>query len=84
MAGDVNNNQMESFNGNTIRHREKVTRSLKKEYSAILTGLQLYHNYVRLHLALNGKTPAEVAGIDIEGDNKILTMIRAAAKSNAY
>ena len=39
---------------------------------------------LRLHLALNGKTPAEVAGIDIEGDNKILTMIRAAAKSNAY
>ena len=80
MARDVNNNQMESFNGNTIRHREKVTRGLKKEDSAILTGLQLYHNYVRPHLALDGKTPAEAAGIDIEGNNKILTMIQAAAK----
>ena len=81
MAGDVNNNQMESFNGNTIRHREKVTRGLKKEDSAILAGLQLYHNYVRPHLALNGKTPAEMAGINIEGDNKIMTMIQAATKS---
>ena len=82
MTGDMNNNQMESFNGATIRHREKVTRGLKKEDSAILTGLQLYHNYIRPHLGLDGKTPAEVAGIDIEGDNKILTMIRAATKSN--
>ena len=31
MAGDINNNQMESFNGNTIRMREKVTRGLKRE-----------------------------------------------------
>ena len=83
LAGDMNNNQMESFNGNTIRHREKVTRGIKKEDSAILTGLQLYHNYIRPHLGLNGKTPAEVAGIDIEGDNKILTIIRAATKSKS-
>lgn len=82
MAGDMNNNQMESFNGNTIRHREKVTRGIKKEDSAILTGLQLYHNYVPPHLALNGKTPAEVAGIEVEGDNKIMTMIQAVAKTN--
>lgn len=79
----MNNNQMEPFNGNTICHREKVVRGLKKEDSATLTGLHLYHNYVRPHLGLNGKTPAEVAGIKVEGNNKILTMIQAAAKSNA-
>ena len=32
---DMNNNPMESFNGNAIRHREKVARGLNKEDSAI-------------------------------------------------
>ena len=79
--GIHHNNQMESFNGNTIRHREKVARGLKKEDSAILTGLQLYHNYVRKHQSLNGKTPGEIAGIHIEGNNKFQTLIQAAAKA---
>ena len=81
MAGDLNNNQMESFNGNTVRLREEVTRGLKTEDAAILTGLRLYYNCVRPHLGLNGKTPAEAAGIRIEGDNKWKTIIQAAAKS---
>ncbi|MXX20426.1 MAG: DDE-type integrase/transposase/recombinase [Cenarchaeum sp. SB0661_bin_35] len=80
--GIYHNNQMESFNGTTLRHREKVTRGLKREDSGIITGLRLYHNFVRPHLELpDGLTPAEAAGITIEGDNKILTIIRAAAKS---
>ena len=82
MAGDRNNNQMESFNGNTVRQREKVTRSLKREDSAIMTGLRLYYNNVRPHQGLPGKTtPGEAAGIKIEGANKWKTMIQAAAKS---
>ena len=81
MAGDTNNNQMESFNGNTVRHREKVVRGLKKENSAILTGLRLYHNHVRPHQGLPGNiTPGEAAGIRIEGDNKWKTIIQNAAK----
>ena len=81
-GGMHHNNQMESFNGATIRHREKVIRGLKREDSAILTGLQLYHNYVRGHLGLAGHTtPAEAAGIHIQGDNKFLTMIQAAVKA---
>ena len=83
MAGDMNNNQMESFNGNTVRLREGVARGLKTEDAAILTGLRLYHNFVRPHLGLGGKTPAEAAGIRIEGDNKWKTIIQAAAKSEA-
>lgn len=79
MAGDINNNQMESFNGNTIRMREKIIRGLKKEDSALLMGLQVYHNHVRTHLGLDNGTPGEAAGIHIQGDNKILTMVRAAA-----
>ena len=80
--GEHHNNQMEFFNGNTIRHREKVIRGLKKEDSAILTGLQLYHNFVRPHLGLpDCITPAEAAGIVIEGDDKWLTLIQAAVKA---
>ena len=50
MDGDLNNNLMESFNGNTIRMREKVVRGLKKEDSAMLAGLQTHHNHIRRHL----------------------------------
>lgn len=82
MDGDVNNNQMESFNGNTIRHREKVVRGLKREDSALLAGLQLYHNFVRPHLGLpDSMTPAEAAGIFIEGNDKWRTLIQAAARA---
>ena len=84
MAGDLNNNQMESFNGNTIRLREKVVRGFKKEDSAILAGLQTYHNHVRPHLGLPGNsTPGEAAGIYVRGDDKMLTLIRTAAKARA-
>ena len=34
MAGDTDNNPIESFNDNTVRHREKVVWGLKKEDSA--------------------------------------------------
>ena len=80
--GIHHNNQMESFNGATLRHREKVTRGLKREDSAIISGLRLYHNFVRPHQGLPDQiTPAEAAGITVEGANKWLTLIQAAAKS---
>ena len=81
LSGDMNNNQMESFNGATVRHREKVVRGLKKDDSTLLTGLRIYHNHVRPHRGLEGKTPGEVAGIHIEGDNKWKTIIQNAARS---
>lgn len=78
--GEHHNNQMESFNGATIRHREKVCRGLKREDSCIISGLQVYHNFVRPHLGLAdpSMTPAEAAGIRVEGADKILTLIQAA------
>ena len=39
MAGDTNNNRMESLSGNTVRYRERVIRGLKKDDSVILTCL---------------------------------------------
>ncbi len=34
-----------------------------------------FHNFIRPHIALEGKTPAEKAGIVVEGDDKWLTII---------
>jgi transposase-like protein len=79
LAGTHNNNKMERFNGE-IRDREKVTRNLKKDDTPILTGMQIFHNYVRPHMALKGRTPAEVAGIKVEGDNKWITLIQNASR----
>jgi hypothetical protein len=77
MSGNMNNNKMERFNGE-VRDREKVMRGLKRKDTSILTGYQIYHNYIREHQALENKTPAEVSGIKIEGENKWLTLIQNA------
>ena len=60
-----------------------MVRGLKKDDSAILTGLQLYHNFVRPHLGLADPTttPAEAAGILVEGNDKWRTLIQAAVKA---
>jgi transposase-like protein len=46
LQGDHNNNKMERLNGE-VRDREKVMRGLKKMNTPILTGYQLFHNYMR-------------------------------------
>jgi putative transposase len=76
-----NNNKMERLNGE-IRDREKTMRGLKKKRTTILRGYQIYHNYLRGHEALNGKTPAEACGITIEGNNKWKTLIQNASKNS--
>jgi hypothetical protein len=77
--GDLNNNKMERFNGE-LRDREKIVRGVKKPDSPLLTGLQIYHNYIRPHMALKGETPSEKAGIKVEGQDKWLTLIQNARK----
>jgi len=74
IKGDRNNNKMERFNGE-IRDREKTMRGLKTKDTPILTGYQIFHNYIRPHEGLDGKTPAEACGIQIEGKNKWLTYV---------
>ncbi len=38
-----------------LRQREKVMRTLEKPDTAILAGMQIFHNSVRTHMALDGK-----------------------------
>lgn len=59
-----------------IRDHEKVMR----KDSPIRAGYQLFHNYIRSHKALNYKTPAEVAGIKVEGEDKWKTLIENARR----
>jgi putative transposase len=56
-----------------LRDREKVMRGLKRRDTKILTGYQIFHNYIRQHQGLKGKTPAEASGIKVEGKNKWIT-----------
>jgi transposase-like protein len=78
LQGDRNNNKMERLNGE-IRDREKTMRGLKRRRTPILSGYQIFHNYIREHEGLNGKTPAEACGIKVEGNNKWITLIQNAS-----
>jgi predicted CXXCH cytochrome family protein len=80
--GTVHNNKMERMNGE-LRDREKVMRGIKKTDSPVFKGMQLFHNYFRPHMALEGDTPAERAGIKIEGKNKWVTVIQNASKATS-
>jgi len=60
-----------------------VRRTLEKPDTAILDGMQIFHNYVRPHEGLGGRTPSEAAGIKVEGENKWLTLIQNASRKVA-
>jgi len=65
---------------NTIRERTKIMRGfhgcIESAY-AIMKGLEINYNFNRKHLALDGKTPAEVAIPDLKlGNNKWLSLIK--------
>jgi len=78
IQGDHNNNKLERLNGQ-IRDREKVMRGLKTKDMPILKGYQIFHNYIRPHQALKGKTPSEACGIEVKGENKWMTLIQNAS-----
>jgi transposase-like protein len=77
-----NNNMVERLHG-TIRERNKVMRGLDDEQTAqaIIDGFRIYYNFIRPHMALNGKTPAQQAKIRLHlGRNRWLTLIKQSAK----
>lgn len=79
LAGKIHNQKMERINGE-MRDREKVVRGVKSVDSPIFEGLQLYHNFIKPHMALDEKTPAEIAGIIVKGPDKWLTLIQNASR----
>jgi len=78
-----NNNMIERLHG-TIRQRNKVMRGLDGESTAqtMMDGLRIYYNFIRPHMALNGKTPAEKADIDKKSNrDRWFSLIRKATHS---
>lgn len=63
----TNNNIVERLHG-TIKERTKVMRGLDNDETAqkMMDANRIYYNFLRPHQALNGKTPAEKAGIDLQ------------------
>lgn len=67
MTARSNNNKVERLH-NTVKERVKVMRGLHNDETAnaFNDGFKAYYNFIRPHQALNGKTPAEVAGVDLK------------------
>jgi hypothetical protein len=67
------------------KHRE-IKRGLLIEFISeagltkgeLLELTKIFHNYIRPHEVLGGKTPSEACGIAIEGKDKWLTLIQNA------
>lgn len=62
---DLSTNLMERWNG-TLKDRLKPMRGMDRNSNMqlILDGFVFFYNYLRPHMALGGKTPAQVAKID--------------------
>jgi transposase-like protein len=65
------NNRIERMNG-TLRERVKVQRGWKKVKTPLAEGNRIQYNFVKPHMALEGKTPAQVAGLDAKGWKALL------------
>lgn len=61
------NQSIERMN-NTIRDREKVMRGMDNDDSAqiLSDGIRINYNFIRPHMGLDGKTPAQAAGLDLD------------------
>ncbi len=71
------NNRIERLNG-TLRERVKVQRGWKSMRTPIAEGQRIHYNFVKPHVALEGQTPAQRAGIEVAGENKWLSLMKAA------
>ena len=60
----ANNNRIERLNG-TLRERIKVQRGWKTMKTPLAEGQRIQYNFVKPHMALEGQTPAQAAGVGI-------------------
>ena len=70
----------DSLRHGTLRERTKVSRGWKTGKTPIAEGQRIHYNFVKPHMGLEGKTPAEASGIKLEEmKNKWLTLIQNAS-----
>jgi putative transposase len=77
------NSKVERLNG-SVRDREVVMRGMdhKKSAQTLMEALRIYHNYIKQHQGLDGRTPAEACVIQIEGNDKWRTLIQNASRKS--
>jgi transposase-like protein len=68
----ANNNRIERLNG-TLRERVKVQRGWKTLQTPLAEGQRIQYNFVKPHMALEGKTPGEVTGLQVKGWKELLS-----------
>ena len=73
-----NNNLHERLNGE-FKDRIKTVRGFKSEDPALVHLMMIHHNFFRSHSGIGNITPAEKAGIRIQGIDKWMTFICNAA-----
>lgn len=82
-----NNNAIERYNGK-IKDRIKVMRggfSVFRGAEAFLNMRRVIHNFVNPHQGLKGKTPAEMAEINLKlGESKLIDLIRVRAQKDHH
>jgi transposase-like protein len=79
--GRVHQNMVERLHGtlkDMLRARRGMVGEAKTE--AMLDGWFVYYNFLRPHSSLGGKTPAEVAGIHLNLENRWESLIDLATK----
>lgn len=67
-----------------FRERDKVIRGFKSEKTAdrYIENWKTYYNFVKPHMALNGLTPSDVAGINMGIErNKWLSLLKLATQN---
>lgn len=77
---EPNTSLIERFNG-TVKSRIKVMRGFDGFFPCqqTLSLFQVYYNFLRPHMALDGRTPAQVAGLDLRLDGRWVSLIRLAS-----
>ena len=76
----INNNLIENYHGQ-FREFDKVRRGFKsnKTTQEWANGFKLYHNFIKKNAGLDGITPAEKAGIDLQLErNRWLELLKQA------
>lgn len=68
-----NNNRIERMNG-TLRERVKIQRGWKTVKTPLAEGNRIQYNFVKPHMALEDKTPAQAVGIEARGWSELLRL----------
>ena len=76
--GNMNNNMMESLNRELGRRMWPARFVPAEAAAAMAERVRLFYNFFHEHSGLGKKTPAEAAGIVVQGDNRWKTLLRNA------